>query len=280
MAELFINLSNPDRPSKPIDFDKKYETFSLKGKTVLVTGGATGIGQGCAICFAEIGAYVTIADVNEKDARETVASLTKYGHKAQFVKTDVCCWESLVGAFKSAIEFGPENTIDIIIPAAGLGGSVTKVWLDNPELNEAGDPKPAPMVVMDVNLDGVFNAAHLALYYFKKFPGQKDSDKQIVFVSSMAGYSSMTGSAAYCTSKWGVRGLFRSLRGAHKILGEDHPTLRCNLLAPGFVRTPMTKPFWEFEKNGQMKMATVSDVVDVVLRLCADRDIIGEFLPI
>ena len=86
----------------------------------------------------------------------------------------------------------------------------------------------------------------------------------------------MTGVAGYCTSKWGVRGLFRSLRGAHRLLGEGQPTLKCNLIAPGYVKTPMTKNLWALEEKGQMKMAQVSDVVDVVLRLCADRNIIGE----
>jgi 5'-hydroxyaverantin dehydrogenase len=265
-----------DRPSKPVDFDEKYDTASLKGKNVLVTGGSTGIGQGCIIGLAEAGAYVTIADLNERDANETVANLTKNGHKAQFIETDVCSWESLVKAFKSALEFGPEQTLDIVIPAAGIGGGNLKSWLDKTELNEPGDPKPVRQKVVDVNLDGVFNTAHLALYYFKKFPGRKDSDKQIVFVSSMAGYSSMTGVPGYGTSKWGVRGLFRSLRGAHRILGDDHPTLKCNLIAPGYVKTPMTKQYWELEEKGQMKMAQVSDVVDVVLRLCANRNIIGE----
>ena len=54
-------------------------------------------------------------------------------------------------------------------------------WLDETELNEAGDPKPVRQKVVDVNLDAVYNTAHLALYYFKKFPGSKESDKQIVF---------------------------------------------------------------------------------------------------
>jgi NAD(P)-dependent dehydrogenase (short-subunit alcohol dehydrogenase family) len=280
MTEVFRDLSNPNRHSKPVNFSEKYDTASLKDKNVLITGGSTGIGQGCVIGLAEAGAYVTIADVNEKDANETVSNLTKNGHKAQFVKTDVCSWESLVEAFKSAVQFGPEKTLDIVIPAAGIGGIVTKTWLDNPELNEAGDPKPVPTKVVDVNLDGVFYTAHVALYYFKKFPGPKESDKQIIFVSSMAGYSSMTGVAPYCTSKWGVRGLFRSLRGAHRILGDDLPTLRCNLLAPGYVKTPMTRELWEYEEKGLMKMANVSDVVDVVLRICADQDILGRALSV
>jgi 5'-hydroxyaverantin dehydrogenase len=265
-----------DRPSKPADFDEKYDSASIKGLNAIVTGGATGIGQGCVIGLAEAGAHVTIADINEDDANATVAMLTKNGHKAQFVKTDVCSWESLVEAFKSALDFGPTKTLDIAIPAAGIGGKNVKSWLEDAELNEAGDPKPVGQKVVDVNLDGVFNTAHLALYYFKKFPGHKDSDKQIIFVSSMAGYSSMVGIPGYCTSKWGVRGLFRSLRGAHKLLGEEQPTLKCNLIAPGYVKTPMTKPLWELEEQGKMKMAKVSDVVDVVLRLCADRNIIGE----
>jgi len=100
----------------------------------------------------------------------------------------------------------------------------------------------------------------------------------IVFVASMGGYTSMTGVLDYCTSKWAVRGLFRSLRGAYQILGEDKPKLRCNLIAPTFVKTNMTKGYWGHMEKMGILLAEVSDCVDVVLRMCADSKVIGEFI--
>jgi 5'-hydroxyaverantin dehydrogenase len=132
----------PRCPSVPIDFSKPCNRASLRGKSALVTGGATGIGQGCAAGLAAAGAYVTIADVNEKDAKETVEKLTQEGLHVQFVRTDVSSWESLVEAFKAAVAFGPDQTLDIVIPAAGIGGTRLLDWLNDPKVDEGGDPKP------------------------------------------------------------------------------------------------------------------------------------------
>jgi 5'-hydroxyaverantin dehydrogenase len=274
MSRGFFGLPPPSRPSNPVDFSTALDSSSLKGKNVLITGGATGIGQACVVAFANAGAYVTIADVNEEAAQETAQDLSQKGFKVQFVKTDVTDWAAQVAAFKSAIAFGPNQTLDIVVPAAGIGGGAVKPWLDAAELDDNGDPKPVPRKVMDVNLDAVYATTHLALFYFQKFPGRKEDDKQIVFVASMGGYSSMTGVAGYCTAKWGVRGLFRSLRGAQHLLGEDKPVLRCNLIAPGWIKTPMTKRMWE--SGTQMKFATPEEVATVVLKLTANSDAIGK----
>jgi 5'-hydroxyaverantin dehydrogenase len=266
-----------DRQTKAIDFSEKYDTSSLKGKSVLLTGGATGIGQGSAIALAEAGAYVTIADINEKDAEETVKELTSKDLHAQFVKTDVTSWESLTAAFKAALAFSPDNTIDIVIPAAGVSNGGIRQWLDDTPLTEEGDPKILPLKVKEINLDAVFTTIHMALYYFKNYPGSDISvPKQIIFVASMGGYTSMTGVLDYCTSKWAVRGMFRSLRGAYEILGKDKPKLRCNLIAPTYVKTNMTKNYWSYMEERGVILAEVSDCTDVVMRMAADETVIGE----
>jgi 5'-hydroxyaverantin dehydrogenase len=298
MAGLF--QTSIVRPSVPIDFSQAYDASSLKGQNVFITGGAMGIGQSLAIGFAEAGAYVTIADLSVKDGIETFASLLRKGLSVQFVKTDVTSWASLVNAFKTALEFGPNKTIDIVIPNAGVGGQLLPTWLENAPLDAAGDPLPVVHKALDINLEAVYNTAHLALYYFKKQPGpNKDLDKQIIFVSSMAGFSSMTNAAEYASSKWGVRGLFRSFRGAHKILGEGLPLVRTNMINPGFIRTQseslalisaaeagyanlnqVTQGFHSLVDEGKMQMGKPSDVADVVLRLASDKTIIGRGVSI
>jgi 5'-hydroxyaverantin dehydrogenase len=194
-------LLQPERRTEKIDFSKTYSTSSLKGQSVVVTGGATGIGQGSAIAFAEAGALVTIADLNEKDAKKTVDELSAQGHKIQFIKTDVTSWSDLVAAFKSAIAFG--GGLDIVLAAAGISnaGAGNGRWLDEGGKDENGDPLPVPTKVLAVNGDAVFNTAHLAMYYFRENPAPVERSKQIIFVASMAGYSSMTGVMDYATSK-------------------------------------------------------------------------------
>lgn len=268
---------DPETPGKKIDFSEKYDVSSLKNKTALITGGATGIGQGIAIALAEAGVFVTIADINTTEAESTVRRITEAGHKGQFIHCDVSSWDALVSAFKSAIEFSPEKTLDIVIPAAGIANPAIRNWLNETKLDKNGDPEPVPLKVLDVNLDAVFNTAHLAMYYFKNHPGRANSEKQIIFVASMGGYTSMTGSLDYCTSKWAVRGLFRSLRGWS--MGDQGPRLRCNLIAPTYVRTPMTKIGWDYLEQLGVKLAEVSDCTDVLMRMAADENVIGESKP-
>jgi 5'-hydroxyaverantin dehydrogenase len=276
-SEIAGSRQNHAQLSIKIDFNEDYSVESLRGQNALVTGGATGIGQACAIALAEAGAYVTVADVNEKDGRATAEDLTKKGLHAQFAAADVTSWASQVKAFKAALEFGPEKTLDIVVLAAGIGGDYVTNWLKESKEDENGDPVDIGRKVLDVNLGGVYNSAHLALYYFKKHPGDPKRDKQIVFVSSMAGFVSFTTVPDYCSSKWGVRGIFRALRGAHQILGPDAPRLRCNLLAPNMIKTEMTRRYWDYyEKNG-LQMGKVEDCAHCVLRMCADTTVIGMY---
>lgn len=79
----------------------------------------------------------------------------------------------------------------------------------------------------------------------------------------------------YASSKWGVRGLFRGLRGAPGVLGEGMPAVRCNLIAPIWVRTPMTARLMDMIEKMGHSIAEPSDAVWVVMRMCADQKVIG-----
>ncbi|KAF2400635.1 NAD(P)-binding protein [Trichodelitschia bisporula] len=269
-----------DKWSPKIDLSSSLDTASLKGKTVLITGGATGIGQGCAIALAEAGAYVTIADINETDGNDTAGQLTDQGLHAQFIKTDVTSWPSLIAAFKASLAFSPNHTLDILIPSAGVGNSGQRSWIQNPPLDANGDPEPPSTRVLDINMMAVYNTVYLALHHFRHNPGPSSDAKTILLVASMGGFTSMTGVLDYCGSKWGVRGIFRALRGARRILGEGHPDLRVNLLAPTFVKTNMTKGYWEYMEKAGLSLAEVSDCVDVAMRLCADEGVHGRAVAV
>lgn len=104
----------------PIDFGKPIETRVLKGKSVLVTGGASGLGALIATAFAEHGARVTIADVNESQGQDLAAT----NGNLSFVRTDVTDWSSQVRAFKVAIAFSGDNSVDVVIAGAGIPGGL------------------------------------------------------------------------------------------------------------------------------------------------------------
>ena len=104
----------------PIDFGKPIETRVLKGKSVLITGGASGLGALIATAFVEHGARVTIADLNESQGQDLAAA----SGNLKFVRTDVVDWSSQVQAFKAAIAFSGDNRVDVVVAGAGLPGGL------------------------------------------------------------------------------------------------------------------------------------------------------------
>src|ERR1700760_1551783 len=131
----------------------------------------------------------------------------------QFVQTDVTSWDAIVAAFKACIEFSPSKTVDIVIPNAGVAGPSLYFWLSQTPLDEKNDPMLPPQRTVAVNYLAVYNTVHAAMYYFKNFPGADISkSKVIVLVSSMGGYNPMATVIDYNSAKWGVRGMFWSLR--------------------------------------------------------------------
>jgi 5'-hydroxyaverantin dehydrogenase len=202
----------------------------------------------------------------------------------QFVKTDVTSWSSIIAAFKATIASSPRETIDIVVPNAGVAGGGMYYWLSNTEADaETGEPKQPPQHVVGVNFVGVYNTVHAAAWYFKNHPGPVEEgttpkSKLIVLVASMGGYQAMPTVCDYNASKWGVRGLFYSLRNLDGLLGPGKPQFRVNLIAPTWVKTNMTKGMSSrMDENSTVKMAEVSDCVDVVLRMAADENIKGTF---
>jgi len=141
---------------------------------------------------------------------------------------------------------------------------------------------PPPRRTVDVNYFAVYNTIHAAMYYFKNTPSPDMKSKQIILVASMGGYNPMPSVIDYNSSKWGVRGMFWSLRNIGSFLGEGKPEFRVNLIAPTWVRTNMTKGIQEriTESDSAIKVAEVSDVVDVVLRMASDESVKGKRVPV
>ncbi len=181
----------------------------LASRVALITGGATGIGQAIALCFAREGASVVIADVNEAQGRATAAAAR--GH---FVHCDVSDPDQVRAAVGEAETlFGG---LDILVAsAAHLGG-----------MNDAAAMPAAEWhAVLGVTLDGVFYAAKYAVPAMINRGGGS-----IILISSVEGISGVAGHVAYVTGKSALFGLTRSLAidyGKHKI--------RVNALSPGII---------------------------------------------
>jgi 3alpha(or 20beta)-hydroxysteroid dehydrogenase len=218
---------------------------ALEGRVALVTGGARGLGAAYVRGLHEQGATVVIGDVLEDDGRTLADSL---GERAHFVALDVTDEQQWTSAVEVAVGLGG---VHVLVNNAGIAnsGRIEKY------------PRAAWDAVIAVNLTGVYLGARAVVPAMKAAGGGS-----IVNISSVQG---MRGGAAlhgYTASKWGVRGLTKSLAVE---LGVDG--IRVNSVHPGFVETDMTLTL---DAERQIiplgRIAQPTDLVGAVLFLATD----------
>lgn len=263
----------------PITFDQSLDISSLRGRSVLVTGGASGIGLACATDIAEAGALVTISDIQEEVGQAAAQSLVAKGYRVQFVRCNVTSYPSQVEMFQKAVEFG-DGGIDIVIPNAGVVAEKNLFDMipeESPTMASPPPPEPSFMGA-NINLQAVYNTCFLAMHYFR-LPRQSENNfkPSIVLISSLAGYVGYPSSSTYSMSKFGVRGLFYGIRDR---ANRAVPPVRVNLIAPWYIDTAMTRdPVFLQSEAGVllqiMGFAPMERVVDAAMRFCADDRLHG-----
>jgi NAD(P)-dependent dehydrogenase (short-subunit alcohol dehydrogenase family) len=164
----------------------------MKGKSVIITGGAGDIARAAARRFLEAGASILLVDLNERGLKETVSALQS--EAVRYRVADVTSEADTRGYVGHAVElFG---TVDTLVANAGIEGEVAPVS----EYDTAGFRK-----MMDINVTGVF----LGIKHV--FPVMSaNGGGSIVITSSIAGVKGSSGVSAYNTSKHAVIGLMRS----------------------------------------------------------------------
>ncbi|KAK3940570.1 hypothetical protein QBC46DRAFT_123121 [Diplogelasinospora grovesii] len=281
------------KQSGPVDLSKPYDTASLAGKTILITGGASGFGAGFARRWASHGAHIIIGDINDTAAVELIAELRALpgssGHH-HFQHCDVTLWEDQVALFRAAARLSPTGGIDAVVANAGIiekYSALSGRGFECPGDLDCDSPPPPDLNCVRVNLTGVMYTVHLALFWLprnaRNTPVESDSgtgggqpprDRHILLVSSVAGIVPLAGQSEYTTSKHGVMGLFRALRGTAWRQG-----IRVNMIAPYFVDTPLIPQTGMVLLAGGAK-AELDDVIDAATRLMADATIVGRGLSI
>jgi NAD(P)-dependent dehydrogenase (short-subunit alcohol dehydrogenase family) len=231
-------------------------SMRFEGKTVLITGGATGIGRATALAFAKEGAAVMIGDVDDR-AAETVSLIEAAGGAASFERADVtdpAAMEALVAA--CVARFGG---MDMAFNNAGVlpeQRPLHEVTLD--EWNLA----------INVDLKGVFLAMQSEIRHFLTV-----GKGAIVNTASVGGVIADPNMSAYVAAKHGVVGLTKAAAIEYAQQG-----IRVNAIGPGFVVTPMTQHWADsadfraafFAQNISGRAAQPEEIAGTVLHLCSD----------
>ena len=228
----------------------------FKNKVALVTGGASGIGEACALTFARRGAKVAVVDLNDELGEKTAAAARQAGAEAIYLRVDVsdpAAVEKMVADTVKA--FG---RVDIAVNNAGIGGETNPTGAYSIE----GWRK-----VIDINLNGVFYCMRHEIPQMLK-----QGSGVIVNMTSILGTVGFANSAAYVAAKHGILGLTKTAALEYAKQG-----IRINSVGPGFIKTPLLDSLDEQTRaylsglHAMGRMGEAQEVADLVAYLCSDQ---------
>jgi 3-hydroxyacyl-CoA dehydrogenase / 3-hydroxy-2-methylbutyryl-CoA dehydrogenase len=196
----------------------------IAGKTAIITGGASGLGEAVTRRFSSLGANTVMLDLNEDRGWALIKEL---GNHATFVKTDITATEEV----EQAIDYarGLFGQIDILVNCAGISSGARTANKKGPhDLNYFKK-------VIAVNLVGVFDVVRqTAFQMLQNEPNEEGGRGVIINTSSIAAFDGQVGQAAYTASKAALVGM--TLPMARDLAGDG---IRVLTICPGLFNTPM-----------------------------------------
>ncbi len=224
----------------------------LEGKTAVVTGGTSGIGNAIAKEYVEQGARVVVSGRTERKGKEAAEEI---GENCDFVRCDVREYDEVVGLVDTVVS--EHGELNVVVNSAGIGsrGPIG-------EIDEETRQK-----ILGTNLDGVMHGTKAAL------PHLKETGGCVVNVSSVYGLVGGRYAAAYSAAKGGVVNFTRQV--AYDYADEG---VRVNGVCPAFVRTPMTEKALErdsfrehvLENTPMGRVAEPEEIAPVAAFLASD----------
>jgi NAD(P)-dependent dehydrogenase (short-subunit alcohol dehydrogenase family) len=233
----------------------------MQGRVALVTGAAGGIGRASALAFAQAGAQVVVADINEQGNEETAQLVRKVGSAVIAIRANVTNAVEVDALVRQAVAvFG---RIDYAHNNAGIAYASIQEMTLTADHNEAVFDQ-----ILAVNLKGVWLCMKSELPRMVAQGGGA-----IVNTSSVLGLVGGKGLAAYVASKHGVAGLTKTAA-----LEYARYNIRVNAVCPGVVRTAMVEPIFASPKYEQgwlnsqaiRRAADPAEVANAVVWLCSD----------
>lgn len=236
-------------------------------RVVLVTGGARGIGRAIVLAFARNGADVAFTYANDvASARSVESSVAELGRRARAFRSDAARPEEAARVVRETVE--GLGRLDVLVANAGVTGP--DGW--------KGIPPEEWHRVLGVNLLGPYYAVHAAAPELERAHGSA------LIVASIAAFAAYPEELVYSVAKAGTVSLTRSLAVALA------PAVRVNALAPGWVRTDMTKELYEQPRAAARLVRTIplgrwgetEDVASAALFLASEgaRFVTGETLVV
>lgn len=231
--------------------------MKLKGKTALVTGGASGIGEAIVRLFAQEGADVAINYHNRKDEAEALAEeCRQYGGKIITVQADVAEQEPVEKMVDTVLD--QLGKIDILVCSTGISHGSDLAEMEVEDWDR----------MVKVSLRGVFLCDRFVLPHMIE-----QGSGRIINITSQMGQIGAAGCAHYCASKAGIIALTKSIA---REVGKYGITANC--IAPGPIETGFIAPLsqeWRDEKLASLplpRFGLPEEVAPAALLLAADPD--------
>jgi dihydroanticapsin dehydrogenase len=213
--------------------------MQLQGKRAIITGAATGIGAVTARMFAQEGAGVVVADINEDAGQRTVEEIRAGGGEAHFVRTDVSKESEVEALVKNGAE--ALGGLDVLFNNAGAqrSGPITEFEQDQWDL------------LMAVNPRSCFFGVKHAVPVLRNAGGGS-----IINMASLAAVKGGAGLTAYSASKGAIVAFTKAL--APELAPHN---IRVNAVCPGWVDTPFNQPAIDFMGGAEEQERIVKQIV-------------------